>query len=267
MRVSESLNRAFLYGESVFTTMRMVDGIVKDWDLHFDRLRKSAEFMYGPFTNGSDWSADLKNRLEDRLHGDGNKVIRLTLYREQARGLLKTELISIADLKVHVSMNVFDQTLSEDRMLKLRTCPVNKRPHWWPDFLKCGNYLETILSQKKFMQPGDDDILFLSSADTVLESSVANIFIVRHNKIYTAPTGPNVLDGVMRRKVISFAQEYFDSCEESETTMAQLLKADAVFGSNSVRGLFLVDQIDGREINYTQKLLDKFKLFKNRVWI
>lgn len=264
--MSESLNRAFMYGESVFTTMRMADGTLKDWDLHFERLRKGAEFVFGPFTDGSDWVALLKNRLEAKTLGlDGNKVVRLTLYREQARGLQKTSLISVNDIKVHVSATVLEKERFENKMLKLTTCPVNKKPYWWPSFLKAGNYLETILSQKKFLRTGDDDILFLSPDDTVLESSVANIFVVRHNKLYTAPVGPDVLEGIMRRKVMDVGQDYFDYVEESATTVDQLYKADAVFGSNSVRGLFLIDQIDGHEITYSEDFLNKFTLLKNRV--
>ena len=111
----------------------------------------------------------------------------------------------------------------------------------------------------------DDDVLFLSRDDTVLESSVANIFVVRHNKLYTAPAGPNVLQGVMRRKVLDVAHEYFDNAEETETTMEQLIRADAVFGSNSVRGLFLVDRIDDYEITYNQEFLEKFERLNYRV--
>ena len=150
-------------------------------------------------------------------------------------------------------------------MLKLRTCPVNNKPYWWPSFLKAGNYLETIISQKKFLQPGDDDVLFISSENTILKSSVANIFVVRHNRLYTAPAGPDVLEGIMRRKVIDVAKTYFDSFEESATSVEQIYTADALFGSNSVRGLFLIDHIDGHEIKYTEEFVDKFELLKNRV--
>ena len=201
--MSESINRAFYYGESIFTTMRLMNGQIVDWEYHFDRLKKGAEFLYGPFSDGDDWSMLLRGRLEDRafLEG-GDKVVRLTIYRDQARGLLRSGIVSVNDLKIHIHSSPYDPSRSEGKKLHLRTCGMSKRPHWWPSFLKAGSYLETILAQKMFMRPGDDDVLFLSPQDTVWESSVANIFVVRHNKLYTAPTGPNVLDGVMRRKVI-----------------------------------------------------------------
>lgn len=237
-----------------------------DWNLHFDRLKKGAEFVYGPFTSGDEWVMLLKNRIEDRLENEsGDRIIRITLYLEGTRGVLGARLISVDQLKIHISSSVFDPARFEGKMLKLRTCAAMMKPLWWPSYLKAGNYLETILTQKATMQPGDDDLLFLSHKDTVLESSVANIFVVRHNKLYTAPTGPNVLSGVMRTKVLNLAGSLFDECSEAETTVEQLFKADAVFGSNSVRGLFLVDRIDDHEINYSQEFLETFELLRKRV--
>lgn len=255
-----------MYGESVFTTMRMIDGVMKDWDLHFDRLKRGVEFVYGPFTDGNEWIAKLKNRLEGVTQDlTGDRVIRLTVYREQERGLIRTGLISVHDLKIHLNHSVYDLSRIDTRALKLRTCGVSKRPHWWPSYLKAGMYLETILAQKMYLQPGDDDLLFLSHDDTVLESSVANIFTVRHNKLYTAPVGPNVLDGVMRKKVSHVAMNYFNDFQETETTLEQLMKADAVFGSNSVRGLFLVDRIDDHELSYKDDFIQKFEALKKQV--
>ncbi len=259
-------NRAFLYGESVFTTMRMVEGVLKDWDLHFERLRKGVDFLYGPFKDTVSWVAIFKNELEVKMQNlEGNRVVRLTVYREQARGLVKANPVSVFDLKIHVSATSFETPQAENKMYKLRSCPVNKRPYWWPDFLKCGNYLETILTQKMYMQPGDDDILFLSPLDTLLETSIANIFIVINNKLYTAPTGPNVLEGITRKKVITAAKDYFNQFEEADIGLDQAFRAEAVFGTNSVKGLFLVDQIDGREITYTKQFIENFEHLKNRV--
>ena len=255
-----------MYGESVFTTMRMKNDQLLDWEDHFARLKKGVHFVFGPFTDGDDWPLVLKNRLEERLHEEkGDRVVRLSLFLGQERGLIKSGTISIHQLKIAIQSSLIDNTKLENRTFKLRTCSVPLRPHWWPGYLKAGNYLETILSQKLFMQPGDDDILFLSPQDTVLESSVANIFIMRHNRLFTPPSGPNVLEGVMRKKVIDVAEEFFDSIEEAPSTLEQLLKADAIFGTNSLRGPFLIDRVDEHELNYSDEFKTIFENLRKRV--
>ncbi len=263
--MNESVNRAFMYGESVFTTMRMVDGKIRDWELHFERLRKSAEYIYGPFKEGEGWQALLRDRLENRLETEqGDKIIRLTLYREQEkeRGLQTTRLFSLMDIKAHVDTHPFERERWEGKNFHLRTLMATSKPSWWPSYLKAGSYLETILAQKKFLKPGDDDLLFLSHDDTVFESSVANIFVYRNGRLYTAPAGPNVLEGVMRRRVLEKAHGIFSEVSEKETTMKELMKADGIFGTNSVRGLFLISQIDDHDISTSPEFLDRFDKLK-----
>lgn len=265
--MTESLNRAFLYGESVFTTMRMVGDHLCDWDFHFDRLKRGIEFVYGPFHNPDEWVQTLKAELESRLALEtGDKVIRLTMFLEQSRGLVRNRVIAVSDLKIHINATPLDPSRLTNEALKLRTCPAPLRPHWWPSYLKPGSYLATILAQKMYLKDGDDDLLFLSSQDTVLESSVANIFVVRHNKLYTAPLGPQVLDGVMRKKVLNVAHDYFAETIEEESTLEQLYKADAVFGANSVRGLFLIGRVDEHDIAVTDEFLPIFERLRDKVY-
>lgn len=258
-----------MYGESVFTTMRVVNGILQDWEMHFERLRNSVEFVYGPFPGDNNWIPLLRDRLENALTDiEGNNVLRLTLFREQqGRGLLSNPLLSVNDLKMHLHEVPFDPALNstEERKWRLRTCPVAGKPSWWPSYLKAGHYLNTILSQKIYLQKDDDDLLFLSDKNTILETSVSNIFIVSHGRLYTPPCGPDVLEGVMRRKVLNLAPVYFTSVSEAEVTPDQLKRADAVFCSNSVRGIFLVDRIDDHEITYSEEFLEKFRSLKNKV--
>ncbi len=263
--MNESVNRAFMYGESVFSTMRMENGKVRDWELHFERLKKSTEYVYGPFKEGDDWQTLLRDRLEGRLEQEsGEKILRITLYREQEkeRGLITTRLLSIMDIKFHLDSHPFEPERWEGKNFHLRTLSAPLKPSWWPSYLKAGCYLETILAQKRFLQPDDDDLLFLSNDDTVLESSVANIFVCRHDKLYTAPAGPNVLEGVMRKRVLDKAPAIFSSVQLKETTMKELLKADGVFGTNSIRGLFLISKIDDHEISTSTEFLERFVQLK-----
>jgi len=252
-----------MYGESVFTTMLMVDGQVKDWEHHFDRFKKGVEYLYGPFTD-DEWIAPLKNRAEYKIGQEkGDKVLRLTAYREQQRGL-RSPMISVMDLRMAVQPHTYEPR--EVRHLNMRTAQGNPRPHWWPSFLKVGNYLETIIAQKINLKGDDDDLIFVSPEGLVWESSVANIFCVRHNKLYTAPVGPNVLDGVMRRKVLEVASEFFDDVIEVSSQIDQLQNADAVFGTNSIRGPFLVGKINDTKLEYSSDFIHRFENLKLRVF-
>lgn len=245
--------------------MRMINGHACDWNLHFNRMKLAIEYVYGPFIESTDWSLILKERLENLWHQEsGNKVIRLTAFLDQERGLQRKKSLAISDLRLHLLASDFDSTLNGKRA-KLRSSQAFLRPEWWPPFLKAGHYLESILAQKKYLQEGDDDLLFVSDQNTVLESSIANIFVLLGNDLYTPPSGPNVLAGVMREKVLRHGSEFFKECRENQINLEDLYKAQAVFGSNSVRGIFLIDRIDDHEIKYDQSFCEKFEKLRERV--
>lgn len=255
-----------MYGESVFTTMKMVDGILMDWELHFERLRKGVEFVYGPFTEGENWVSLLRDRIKNEASGlSGTSVVRLTFYLDHTRGLFRKQETSISHLRVHLYQTPLDTIQSDFKFYKLKSCPGFGKPQWWPSFLKAGCYLPAILAEKTHQATGYDDVLFVSQDGRILETSVANVFVLKNNMLFTPPLGPDVLDGVMRRKVLKLASSHFSSIREGHFTMEELFHADAIFCSNSVRGLFLVDRIDDHEITYNEEFLKKFRLFKDEV--
>jgi branched-subunit amino acid aminotransferase/4-amino-4-deoxychorismate lyase len=261
--MSENQNRAFMYGESVFTTLRVVNGNACDWEMHFDRLRRGVEFVFGPFNDGDQWSSLLKNRLELIFEqGDRDRLLRIAIYREASRGLKRGSMISVMDLRLNAQSQLIEHSIG--RLLTLRSAPAPVRPKWWPGYLKAGNYLEVILAQKVYLKPGDDDLLFVTADNLVCESSVANIFFVKGNKLLTPATGPMVLEGVMRKKVIDVANEFFDEVRVGELTLEQLKSADAVFGTNSVRGPFLLGRIDDSEFTYTTEFISTFERLRQR---
>ena len=60
--------------------------------------------------------------------------------------------------------------------------------------------------------------------------------------------------------------DFFDDVIESAPTSEQLKKADAVFGTNSVRGPFLIGRIDDKNIEYSHEFVEKFEKLKARVF-
>ena len=261
--MNENQNRAFLYGESVFTTMRVSEGQAFDQEAHLERLEKGVEFVFGPFEEGDAWREHFRQRFHSELSRiSAPKVVRLTIYRTQTISGLRQGMMAASDLNFSMSTSPMPTAHSH---LSLVSCPAISRPDWWPSYLKAGDYLPTILSQRKYLRPNYDDLLFLSDKGQTLESSVANIFVVRHNKLFTAPVGPQVLDGVMRKKVIDLHSPLFTSVTLEGSTLHQLECADAVFGSNSVRGVFLIDRIDDHAYSYSPDFIAAFEDWRQKV--
>jgi branched-subunit amino acid aminotransferase/4-amino-4-deoxychorismate lyase len=263
--VSEKANRAFLYGESVFTTMRMQDSKVLYWPEHFERLRKGAEFIYGPFPEKS-WESDLENRLQEQMaRQQGNCILRLTIYLDQEhRSLRPTTIKSISSLSMHLLSEPI-QKVSSMGDLKLRSAPAPVKPEWWPSSLKCGQYLETILARKVFLREGDDDLLFVSERGMITETSIANVFMIKDGVLKTPPPGPQVLEGISRKIILGRCSDLFRRCEERSFSVEDLVNADAAFITNSVYGLRVISAVDEKVIKTSNEMILSLSTLRERV--
>jgi para-aminobenzoate synthetase/4-amino-4-deoxychorismate lyase len=81
-----------------------------------------------------------------------------------------------------------------------------------------------------------DDVIFVNERGQITESSKANLFIDYAGKIFTPPLSVGALPGVMR----SFILENNPSIKEKILYPDDLIHADKIWLSNSVRGLFEV---------------------------
>ena len=81
-----------------------------------------------------------------------------------------------------------------------------------------------------------------SSSGTTTRSS--NVFVVRGSEVTTPPLDAGILGGITRGFVLSAASSVGVSAREASLTLADLLRADEVFVTSSVRELVPVVRVD-----------------------
>jgi branched-subunit amino acid aminotransferase/4-amino-4-deoxychorismate lyase len=90
---------------------------------------------------------------------------------------------------------------------------------------------------------GFDDALWLSAEGHVLETCIANIFLVQGHTLYTPPADGSILPGVMREKVLETAHAQGFHINEAGFRLANIEKMDEAFCTNAVRGIIPVGRI------------------------
>ena len=81
--------------------------------------------------------------------------------------------------------------------------------------------------------------------DEVLEAAWASVFAVRNGAVFTPPLDGRILPGVTRATMIQLALARGLEVVESAIARADLRQADEVFLTNSIRGVEIVDSVDG----------------------
>jgi para-aminobenzoate synthetase / 4-amino-4-deoxychorismate lyase len=80
---------------------------------------------------------------------------------------------------------------------------------------------------------------------SVLEAARANVFAVHDGELFTPPLDGRILPGVTRTRVIELAKSAAIPVHERPLRHNDLLRADEVLLSGSVRGIERVDSLDG----------------------
>lgn len=227
LRVNFNRTRAFLYGESVFTTMRVEGGrcFFEDW--HRERLLKSAEWLW-PNT------AQQAQKLIENLKSPGQRgVWRLTLTAQVKTRESKEEVELLMD-------DWWSEDIPKAQSLNLLSVKSPARPESWPSFLKSGDYLSRMVASRHLKS---DEVALFHVNDNVCELLHANVFFIRNQKIITPPLSPNTLEGLGRRRIMQMFK-----VEEQNIQVSELASVTAAFGVNALRGVMPVERIDGKKL-------------------
>lgn len=119
----------------------------------------------------------------------------------------------------------------------------NPKSHF--TYLKSVNYIDNLIEREKAINEGYNEVIFLNYEKYLSEGSVSNLFWIKNKKIYTPSLECGLLDGVVRKWVVS----NFEVCE-GKFQLNDLLNSDGAFFTNSLMGVMKVERVN-------EKLLKK----------
>jgi branched-chain amino acid aminotransferase len=175
--------------------------------------------------------------------------------------------ISAQNTTIHVAIATWEMTTYFDKRkkfngIKLQTSKwMRPQSNTAPTQAKAaGLYMICTLSKHIAEEKGFDDSLMLDSNGYVAESTGANIFFVKNNKLYT-PVADCFLNGITRQTVIQLAKKNNIKVIEKRILPKELSKADEIFLTGTAVEITPVSQIDNKKFKVgeiTQKLVSLF---------
>jgi branched-chain amino acid aminotransferase len=120
--------------------------------------------------------------------------------------------------------------------------------------LKSCNALIYAIAARQARENQWNDALILNTAGNIIESTIANIFWITDDIIYTPPLADGCIAGVMRRHLLSN-----NSIVERSLTLPTLLEADEVFLTNAIKQVRWVGMMDKRKYG-NSRAKELFKL-------
>lgn len=238
-------DRGFLYGDSIFETVRTYQGRPFALREHLERLRESADKVFIPLPVSLD---ELETEVHRALAEGGNpeSYIRVMLTRGQgALGL--DPALADAPLRVILvqPLTVLPAQLYESGVDAVSYKTLRPADSTVAEGAKIGNYLVAVLGTRLARQAGAHEALIVDAEGHVVEGASSNLFYVRGGALHTPPLGAGILAGITRERTLRAARALELKVHFELPTLSQLLAAEEVFISSSIRELLPIVRIDG----------------------
>jgi branched-chain amino acid aminotransferase len=239
-------DRGFLYGDSIFETVRTLEGRPFHLRDHIERLAWSAERTGIRLPLGPAELATEMERLfaEAQARGLGPELsIRIMVTRgEGPLGLDPTEAQDPRRIAFIQPLRPPPDAAYRDGVAVVTQ--TSYRPSDAAEGAKVGNYLESILAIRRARETGAHEALIVDGRGRVLEGTTSNVFIVRGTSLLTPPASLGILPGITRKLVLAVAPDAGLTAEEATLTLDDVRGADEVFLTSTIRGVLPVVKVD-----------------------
>lgn len=257
-RAIHATDRAVMYGDGVFRTMRMRGGAIACWPLHYGKLDADCRALRIPCPMRTILEQDIARIARDVA----DCVVKIIISRGaggRGYGVPK----SLSPTRMVVASPVPDYPSHFWREgIKLHVCEIRLCHQPRLAGIKHLNRLENVLARMEWQDPDTPEGLLLDAEDCVVEGTMSNLFMRRGNTLITPDLSACGVAGLQRERILKYAARLDLKAEIARFSLPVLLAADEVFVCNSVIGVWPVRQIDAQPIalghaaEYMQRLLE-----------
>jgi branched-chain amino acid aminotransferase len=238
-------DRGFLYGDSVYTTMRTVAGRPVEFARHLARLRESARHIGFdiPFAD-----EDIRAAVAETHDATGNResYVRIMVTRGTGPMQLDPRASESPTMVIIVQDLVLPPHERYERGISAVIIPAQKTGRSLLDpQVKSGNYLSSILALRKAIERSGDDAILCGPDGNVAEGASSNVFMVDGGRVLTPGLDVGILRGITREVVCGLVRDAGIPLEETRIRPEVLRMADEVFLTSAVRGVMPVTRLDG----------------------
>jgi 4-amino-4-deoxychorismate lyase len=260
----EFSDRGFQYGDGLFETIEVLNGVPVFLNQHFQRLSKGCEKLLIPMPD-----IDIIRKEAFQLAQSSvskQAVLKLIVTRGSGgRGYRQPESIHSTRLFSLHPYPDYPESFKQQG-ITLRFCNTRLGLNPALSGIKHMNRLEQVMARSEWNSPEIQEGLMLDINDNVIEGTMSNVFLVKENSLYTPVIEQCGVEGVLRKIVITEARKNQIQVVEKPVSKEDIKSADEMFVTNSIVGIWPVKQIEERQYalgpitKRMQKLLLAFKL-------
>ena len=236
-------NRGFLFGDSVFETIKVVNNKIIYWEEHYLRIMSSMRILRIeiPSLYTSDFFEEEIRKTNLKIDSFFTGRVRLTIFRREGGLYLPDYNDPIfvinsqkTDQKLfNVNLQSYKVDLFKDYQIQSNLI----------SNLKTNNRVVNVIGSIYAKENDLDNCILLNDQKFVSEFLNGNIFIVKDSQVITPTISSGCLNGVMRNKIIELINKLTNlEIEEKNFSPYELISSDEIWVSNSISGIIPVTE-------------------------
>jgi branched-chain amino acid aminotransferase len=254
--VIQAGSRGLRFGDGLFETIKSINSQLEFLDEHLARLWKGMQVLQ--FNIPKHFTPDgLQHEIEKLLTKNGhikNARIRLTVFR--GNGGLYDDIDHKPNYLIETWVLADETGNWNSNGLVLGIYADVKKSFDLLSNLKHNNFLPYVLAALYAKKEKWNDAVLLNTDGRLCDTTIANIFLIKDDVVYTPALPEACIDGIMRRHIISRLMAAGYKLVQGPLTTTNLEEADEVFLSNSIYNIRWVGSFGDKkyECKQTQKI-------------
>lgn len=257
-------NRGHVYGDGVFESVRIMNGVPLNLENHIRRLLEGAKAIKmrpASYYNTQFFKDKIVELCQKSEITEGGRC-RISLDRVIG-GAYKPES---NEATFFIEVYPYDTNNFELNSKGLEIdqySDIKKQKNFLANY-KTKSGLIYVMAAINATERKLDDVLIANDNGGILESSSCNLFVVSNGVLYTPGLEEGCLAGTMRMQIINLALTNGIKVYECNILPQNLLAADEIFFTNAIRG---VNWVSGyRTKRYFNNMSRKFVALLNDYW-
>jgi branched-chain amino acid aminotransferase len=257
-------NRAYIYGDGLFESIRVINGRPINIKNHLFRMKEGMKIlrMICPASFTADFIENEIQTLIDQNGIDKGGRVRFSVDRKAGGFFMPHN----NDIEYFIEANSLpnNKFMLNEAGLKIDQFEEMKKQINLLSSFKTKNGLIYIMAKIRARELGLDDLLIQNDRMGIIEGGSANLFIVSNGVLYTPGLDSGCLGGTMRMQIINIALANNIKVYECNISPQNLLVADEVFYTNAIEGVIWVGSYRTKQyINYLSgQLIERL----NELW-
>ena len=242
------MDHGFLFGDSVYEVVSTLNNQPCFLDKHLERLYNSAQAISLKIPHDKEW---FEEHLESTLVAASNEESYIRIIVTRGVGEINIDpsscespniILMVTDVAEY-SKSFYEKGI-QVALVSIKRNPLDSLS---PN-IKTGNYLNNVLAKMEAEKLGSQDAIMVNPWGYLTEGTTSNLFFVCEGHILTPSIDCGILSGITREIIIQLAKENGLHIEEGKWPGAELLKADEIFLTGTIKKVMPVSHLDGRTV-------------------